>query len=271
MPVTIGKWLSSKVQNTFETPSRAFDFCADTNVYKPLENIEKENAICFVYQPEKPRRCDFIGMKALELIKKVRPDVKIYLYGSNVESSITVECENLKIISVEECNKLYNKCKVGLCMSASNPSRIPFEMMAAGLPVVELYRENNLYDLPDQGVLLSQSTPEAIASSILYLLDHDEERERMSKFGVNYMKDYPLEKGFEQFVKIVDKMLNTDYDGYSKIDKLYNKKGFEASEEINQLNSRLNTINNTPVEKRSLPYRVLRKIYRMTLKKFIKR
>ena len=161
-------------------------------------------------------------------------------------------------------------------MSASNPSRIPFEMMAAGLPVVELYRENNLYDLPDQGVLLSQSTPEAIASSILYLLDHDEERERMSKFGVNYMKDYPLEKGFEQFVKIVDKMLNTDYDGYSKIDKLYNKKGFEASEEINQivldeLNSRLNTINNTPVEKRSLPYRVLRKIYRMTLKKFIKR
>ena len=277
MPVTIGKWLSAKLQTDFEIPSRAFDFCADINIYKPLENVEKENAICFVYQPEKPRRCDFIGMKALEIVKQIRPDVKIYLYGSNVESSINVECENLKIISVEECNKLYNKCKVGLCMSASNPSRIPFEMMAAGLPVVELYRENNLYDLPNEGVLLSQSTPEAIASSIIYLLDHEEECEKMSKFGVNFMKDYPLEKGFEQFVKIVDKMIDSEYDGFAHITKTYNKKVFEANEEtkqivIDELNSRLNTINNSPItENRSLIYRVARKIYRMTLKKIIKK
>ena len=162
-------------------------------------------------------------------------------------------------------------------MSASNPSRIPFEMMAAGLPVVELYRENNLYDLPNEGVLLSQSTPEAIASSIIYLLDHEEECEKMSKFGINFMKDHPLEKVFEQFVKIVDKMIDSEYDGFAHITKTYNKKVFEANEEtkqivIDELNSRLNTINNSPItENRSLIYRVARKIYRMTLKKIIKK
>lgn len=274
MPVTIGKWLASKVQNTFDIPARAFDFCADINIYKPLDNVKKENAICFVYQPEKPRRCDVIGMKALEIVKKLRPDVKIYLYGSNEESEISVECENLKIIPVEECNILYNKCKVGLCISASNPSRIPFEMMAAGLPVVEIYRENNLYDLPDGGVLLSQATPEALANSILSLLDNEEEREKMSKFGVEYMKNYPLEKGFEQFVDIVDEMLNNGFDDFSKIEKSYNKKGFEASEKtkqiaINELASRLEEEAKYAILKRKpLAYRALRRVYRTFFKKY---
>ena len=195
LPVTIGKWLAHKMEQEFNTPAEYFDFGADLNVYKPLENVEKENAICYVYQPEKPRRCDYIGLKALKLVKAMRPEVKIYLYGSEqVTRPIDFECENLHIIPVEKCNELYNKCKVGICMSASNPSRIPFEMMAAGLPVVELYKENNLYDLPDEGVLLADTTPEAIASAVVNLLDHPEEAKKMSEFGINYMKGYPLEK-----------------------------------------------------------------------------
>ena len=168
LPVTIGKWLAHKMEQEFNTPAEYFDFGADLNVYKPLENVEKENAICYVYQPEKPRRCDYIGLKALKLVKAMRPEVKIYLYGSEqVTRPIDFECENLHIIPVEKCNELYNKCKVGICMSASNPSRIPFEMMAAGLPVVELYKENNLYDLPDEGVLLADTTPEADRKSVV--------------------------------------------------------------------------------------------------------
>ena len=87
------------------------------------------------------------------------------------------ECQNLNIIPIEKCNELYNRCKVGVCMSASNPSRIPFEMMAAGLPVVEMYKENNIYDMPDGGVLLARTTPEAIASAIIYLVDHRRRKE----------------------------------------------------------------------------------------------
>ena len=63
-------------------------------------------------------------------------------------------------------------------MSASNPSRIPFEMMAAGLPVVELYKENNIYDMPDEGVLLARPTPEAIASAIIHLVDSEERKKQ---------------------------------------------------------------------------------------------
>ncbi len=232
LPVTIGKWLAHKMASEFHTPAEYFDFGADLNVYRPLDNVEKENAICYVYQPEKPRRCDYIGLEALKLVKAMRPDVKIYLYGSSIDARpVPFEHENLRIIPIEACNKLYNRCKVGLCLSASNPSRIPFEMMAAGLPVVEMYKENNVYDLPEGGVLLADTTPEAIASAIVHLLDHPEIAQKMSEFGVQYMKQYPLEKGFGQIVNVVKDMLETDYQDIPKIEKLYQKQAFTASEE----------------------------------------
>lgn len=274
LPVTIGKWLSYKMQNEFNTPSKYFDFGADTKTYRPLENVEKENAICFVYQPEKPRRCDYIGLRALKLVKMMKPDLKIYLYGSIYgEDRIDFECENLKIIPIEECNKLYNKCKVGICMSSSNPSRIPYEMMAAGLPVVELYRENNIYDLPNDGVILAEPTPEAIASSIVHILDNPEEAEKMGKSGIEFMKDYPLERGFEQFVEVVKSMLENDYSEFSNIDKLYKKEPFKASEEARKVSKiELEERKKIVIEdNHGLPYRALRKVYRMTLKKWLKK
>ena len=95
-------------------------------------------------------------------------------------------------------------------MSASNPSRIPFEMMAAGLPVVDLYRENNLYDMPEQGVLLSQSTPESIAETVIRLVKDDKLRKKMSDYGTNYMSHRPLERGYQQFVEITDAIISND-------------------------------------------------------------
>ncbi len=267
LPVTIGKWLSYKMQNEFNTPSEYFDFGADLNTYKQLENVEKENAICFVYQPEKPRRCDIMGLRALKLVKAMRPDIHIYLYGSSVDATFDFECENLHIIPIDKCNELYNKCKVGLCMSASNPSRIPFEMMAAGLPVVELYRENNIYDLPDEGILLAEPTPEAIASAIIYLLDNPEQCNKMSEFGKKYMKDYPLDRGFKQFLKAVKDMLETDYKDLPKIEKLYKKEPFKATEEAIETSKKL--IQSQPISVNSIPdnhgviYRGLRKVYRL--------
>ena len=249
-PVTIGKWLAHKMQAEYDNPVEYFDFGADLNVYKKLDNIEKENAICFVYQTEKSRRCDYIGLKALRIVKTLRPDIQIYLYGSNMPATFEFECKNLNIIPIEKCNELYNKCKVGICMSASNPSRIPFEMMAAGLPVVELYKENNIYDMPDGGVLLARPTPEAIASA----------RKSMSEFGINYMKDYPLQRGFEQFLKAVDDMLNTPYNNTAEIKPVYNKAPFEATKEAIDAYKNMQPV--IHVDNRGKAYRFLRRVKR---------
>ena len=205
-PVTIGRWLSHKMQTEYHTPSRYFDFCADRRIYRPLPEAKKEHAICFVYQPDKPRRCSVLGIEALGIVKFLRPDVKIYLYGSNIKGNVWFEHENLGIIPLEKCNALYNKCEVGLCISSSNPSRIPFEMMAAGLPVVDLYMENNFFDMPNEGVRLAHTTPESIAQALIEILDHPETAAEMSEAGKRYMADKDLEHGFEQFYAAVSDM-----------------------------------------------------------------
>lgn len=229
-PITIGRWLSAKMVNEFSAESQYFDFCADLSVYKPLNAVEKENAICYVLQPEKPRRGTTIALQALKVLKEKRPDIKIYLYGSSRKINIPFEAEKLGIIPVEECNKLYNKCKIGLCLSASNPSRIPFEMMAAGLPVVELYRENNLYDLPEGGIQLAETSPASIAYTIMELLDDEIRLKKMSAFGPSYMKDYPLEKGFEQFVGAVDRLINHENIPAFNAEKMYDSEPLQINE-----------------------------------------
>lgn len=230
--ISIGNWLANKISNEFGSPMHSFPFCADLNTYKKLDNVEKENAICFIYQPEKARRCSTMGIRALLLVKKMRPDVKIYLYGSDTGDMSKYGFENLGIMKIDKCNELYNKCKVGLCISSSNPSRIPFEMMASGLPVVDLYRENNLYDIPDAGVLLVDSTPEAIATALIKILDDEKLQEKMGKAGNKFMQDYPLEKGFEVFGKFVEDYLNDELDKNNTKGIIYKNEAVYPSEEV---------------------------------------
>lgn len=208
-PISIGHWLAHKMETEFSMPAQCFDFCADRNIYRPL-NCQKEHAICFVYQPDKPRRCNILGIEALGIVKYLRPDVKIYLYGSKEKGNVWFEHENLGIISLKKCNELYNKCSVGLCISSSNPSRIPFEMMAAGLPVVELHMENNFYDMPDEGVLLAHHTPESLAEAVIKLLDDEKLQQTMSAFGIRYMEEKDLDYGYRQFLEAVNKIVDNE-------------------------------------------------------------
>ena len=263
--VSIGKWLTYKLQHEFNQPMNYFSFCADTNVYKKLDNVEKENAICFIFQPEKPRRCSNIGIRALLLVKTLRPDVKIYIYGSDVDIKLDVEMENLHIMPINKCNELYNKCKVGVCMSSSNPSRIPFEMMAAGLPVVDLYRENNLYDIPEDGVLLADTSPEAIATAIIKILDDDKLQQSMSKKGYQFMKNYPIEKGFEEFLNFVNNILDDKNITDNDVRQIYNKEPIMASKEVKDA---MDIIKETPVTPKNTSKSVR---YMIRIKRFIKR
>jgi len=229
--VSIGKWLTAKLTSEYDAHISNFDFCADLSTYHPLDSVEREKAICAIFQPFKPRRCEDIALKALQIVREKIPNLKIYLYGSAKRKIHFLDVEHLGVISSEECNALYNKCSVGLCMSSSNPSRIPFEMMAAGLPVVDLYRENNLYDLPDNGVLLAESSPEAIANAIIKLLESESLRKKMSRFGIQYMQDFPLERGFEQFGKVTESFISGKPIKNRRLRPIYTKAPITQSEE----------------------------------------
>ena len=205
--VSIGRWLTQRLAREAGCPATYFEFCADSDVYRPQPSIERERAVCAIYQPEKPRRCPNLLINSLALLKKHKPGVKIYLYGTREKPNLPFEHEHLGLVSVEECAALYNRCSVGLCISATNPSRIPFEMMACALPVVDVHRENNLFDMPENGVLLASPRPEALARAAATLLDDAPRWHAMSAYAREFMRPRTLEHGYRQFVAAVEDLL----------------------------------------------------------------
>ena len=198
-PITIGRWLSSRLESKLGIPVPHTDFCADNSIYKNLNN-SREHAICAIYQPEKPRRATEILAESIRIIHELRPDLTIYLYGSS--SGLNIDgVNNLGVLSREGCNALYNRCLCGISMSTSNPSRIPFEMMTAGLPVVELYGEQTLYDLPGDAISLAKPDPASLATAVLSAISSRENLMHMGKAGESFMSNRPIELEGEQFVR----------------------------------------------------------------------
>lgn len=204
--ITIGRWLTAEIRNRYAGQVSYFDFCADASIYRDL-GVVRKNQVCFIFQPDKPRRCAELGIEALGIVKARRPDTNIVLYGSEHKGQIWFEHEHRGLISLNKCNDLYNESAVGLCLSSSNPSRIPFEMMAAGLPVVELYRDCTLYDLPPQAVQLADQTPDAIAEAIISILDDKERRLTMSIAGRQFMQNRDNDCCERQFLEFCEMLL----------------------------------------------------------------
>lgn len=174
--VTIGNWLTHLVRNQYHANANPAGLGVDTDIYKRVSGDTRENAICMLYQPEKPRRGNSLALAALKLVKQSNPDVKIYLYGSDRRVETDFDAEQLGVISqLSELNSLYNRCRAGICISLSNPSRIPFEMMAAGCIPVDVYRYNNLLDYDDDTAILAYQNAESIALALNLALKKNEQ------------------------------------------------------------------------------------------------
>lgn len=219
-PLTYGRWLALKLRNEFGNSPYYFEFASDTNAFRcttPMqERLEENLKVIFVYQGDKTRRCPRLGIEALGIVKHMRPDVDLYFVGSNQAPSLWYDFHNVGSLSIQQLNEFYNECHVGVSLSSSNPSCNPFDMMAAGLPSVDLYRENNLFDTPSGGVLLAHQTPESVAEAILHLLGRPDELIARSRFGIEFMAGRPQDEEVNSFLAAVDAMLSGQSQGASE-------------------------------------------------------
>lgn len=167
-PITIGRWLSSKISGYYDDPVPYCDFGADLSVYRMRELEREPFSVCAIYQQQKDRRLSGILEQALMLAARIEPRLKFYLYGgAKTGFDSCSQVHELGVLSVEECASLYSKCSLGISLSASNPSRLPFEMMASGLPVIEMAGENNSCDYPADTVMFAEPSAAGIASAIV--------------------------------------------------------------------------------------------------------
>lgn len=173
--VTAGGWLSKKLQNDYGMNADYFEFGADTNLYKYV-NDKKRNEIFFYARPVTPRRGFELGIMALELFHKKHPEYIINLAGWDVaEYDVPFPYKNLKTLDLHELPDLYNRCAAGLVMSLTNMSLLPLELLSCGtIPIVNEGENNRLVSdnkfieyVPNSPLALANRLSEVVGRSDL--------------------------------------------------------------------------------------------------------
>jgi glycosyltransferase involved in cell wall biosynthesis/GT2 family glycosyltransferase len=198
--ITAGRWLSELLRERYGARTMHFDLGVDFAAYHPRPIERRADTVIFYAREATPRRGVPLGLLALEELHRRRPDVRIVLFGDNVRLPTAFPCEDLGIASPRTLAAAYCEATVGLSISLTNHSLIPQEMMACGLPVVELDGENLRRVFGEDGPLaLAAPDPIALADTLERLLDNPEKRARRALEGRAFVADRSWARASRQF------------------------------------------------------------------------
>jgi glycosyltransferase involved in cell wall biosynthesis len=214
--ITSGPWPLKMLEKEWGvTNGSFFRFPLDRQIYRPAVDKPRKEAPRIIYfaRPDMPRRCYPLGLSALEIVKRERPNTEIVFYGDKAEkfNNVPFEFTNVGLAPrIEDLGDLYRSGDVGLCFSTTNPSLVPFEMMACGLPVVDLDINNNEVNYGGRdNCVLASANPRDIADKVYSVLDNPKKAEELVLRGVSYSKEFPNEA---EMVRLIEQVIVREYD-----------------------------------------------------------
>lgn len=177
-------WLLDIVRARYGRQGTSFRLGVDHEVYSPQPVARRPDTVAFYARATTGRRAVALGALALEELARRRSDLRIILFGDDARHWLPFGYEHAGIATPHELARIYSEARVGLCMSMTNYSLIPQEMMACGLPCVDLADFGSGMAFGADGpVALVAFDPVAIADAIERLLDDREDWERRSRAG----------------------------------------------------------------------------------------
>ena len=182
--ITAGPWLAELLRERFGAAATHFDLGVDHDIYAPHSTERHDNTVVFYARRSTPRRAVPLGVLALAELHRRRPDVRIVLYGEEHPFRTSFPNRHAGILPEPEVARLYAEATVGVSLSLTNYSRVSQEMMACGLPCVELDGPSVRAAFGgDDALTLSPFDPLALADGIQRLLDDPGLRGRQSEAG----------------------------------------------------------------------------------------
>lgn len=198
--ITAGGWLAAKLSSEYGMRAHAFDFGADAAHYSMFETGPRSE-IFFYARPATERRGFELGVMALDLVARARPDVTINLVGEDLRHlDIPFRHTNLRGLGVDDLNPVYNRCAVGLVLSFTNMSLLPLELLAAGVIPVVNDGENNRMVSDNPYLEFTAASPRALADRILATLERDDLPVHAAR-GSSSVQGTDWERAREQFLR----------------------------------------------------------------------
>ncbi|WP_439103328.1 rhamnosyltransferase WsaF family glycosyltransferase [Celeribacter marinus] len=173
-------WLADIMAQRYKNWARPFHLAYDPSVYYadgPKVDLGRTQGvvrICLYARDHTPRRAIALSLMALDILGQRGLPIEVHFFGQDDLSfdEVPYTAYNHGILSETELAALYRACDIGICFSATNYSLIPQEMMACGLPVVELDGDSTRAIFPPDVVTLSGPHPVDIADKLERLI-HD--------------------------------------------------------------------------------------------------
>ena len=199
-------WLKQKMES-FGNSAVSFPLAVDHSVYHPKNNQQRSNhAIAFYVRRSTPRRLYELGLLALRELFDLGDHFEIITFGEKdlPDLGIPVKVRHAGILDANDLAHLYRQCTVGLVLSGTNYSLVPNEMMACGLPVVDIDAEHTRVSYQPDTAVLAEATPAGLASGLSRLLNNVSFRQKCARAGLaatahlNWDSSNKLIEGFIQ-------------------------------------------------------------------------
>ncbi len=183
--IAASRWLRDLLARRYGQRGGWFRLGVDRAIYHPQPVERRRDTVAFyareLHRP--PRRA--AGALALEELHRRRPELRFVLFGQDEDLGVQFPHEQLGIVSPQALARCYSEATVGLCLSLTNYSLGPQEMLACGLPCVDLGGASTEAELGrDAGVEYADPDPISLADAIERLLVNEERWRRCSLAGL---------------------------------------------------------------------------------------
>jgi glycosyltransferase involved in cell wall biosynthesis len=194
-------WMANLLRDRWGVEARYFECGTDIDVYRFAGEEGREPGLIAVYaRQETERRAVELALAGLGNLFERRPGVRVRLFGSSTGVRAPFPCEDLGVVPPRELAALYRRASVGVVFSLTTHSLVAHEMMAAGLPLVELEGDSVSSALGHSGELveLAARTPDAIADAVERLLDEREDAAAMARRAHEFVSERTWERAGDQ-------------------------------------------------------------------------
>ena len=186
--VAASPWLAGLVAERYGAASTSFDLGVDHEHYRAHPTHRRDDLVLFYARAVTPRRAVPLGLLALEELHRRRPTVEIALFGEAQPLDTPFPHRHLGVLEPHALAHAYASAAVGLVLSLTNPSLIPQEMLACGLPCVDLAGGSMLATFGADGpVTLAPFDPLALCGAMETLLDDLALRAERSRAGIAWV------------------------------------------------------------------------------------
>jgi glycosyltransferase involved in cell wall biosynthesis len=194
-------WMADILRERHGLEAHWFECGTDLDVFEFAGEEGRRDELIAVYaRRETERRAVDLAMAGLGVLAERRPTIRPVLFGSRQKAPLPFAAEDLGVVPPRRLARLYREAAVGVVFSLTTHSLVAHEMMAGGLPTLELEGDNVGSALGASGdvVALAAPRPDAIADALEQLLDDRAAAAAMARRARAFVAERTWERAGDQ-------------------------------------------------------------------------